>query len=662
MTQAADSRIAHLPTTSYFCPSGDYDEMCRRASDDPETFWAEQAMSLDWFKRWDKVLDWKVPYARWFVGGKLNLSYQCLDRHMKTEVKNKVAFYWEGELGDTKVVTYAELYRQVNNVAGALKRLGVKRGDRVAIYLPMIMELPVVMLACARIGAPFTVVFSAFSGQALADRVEDVEAKIIVTASGMHRRGKILPLKDNAVDAAKRCPCVEKIVVVKHTGHNIEMDPQRDVWLSDILAGCDEYVAPEEMDSNDPLFILYTSGSTGKPKGILHGTGGYSLWIAKTMQWAFNTDAQTVWWCTADIGWITGHSYVAFAPLELGLTSVMYEGAPDYPTLDRWWQIIAKYGVTILYTSPTAIRMFMRHGEEWPARHDLSSLKILGSVGEPINPEAWLWYYRNIGHSRIGISDTWWQTETGGFMISPTPGIQVHSLKPGSATKPMPGIVADVVDADGNELPNGQTGFIVIRKPWPGMLLDIYRNPELYQQTYWSRFPGNYLPGDYCMKDQDNFLWLLGRADEVIKVAGHRISTAELESAIVGHSAVAEAAATSRPDEIKGEAIIMFVTLRKGTPPSVEIKNELTRHLRATIGTLATPEEIFFVNLLPKTRSGKIMRRLLKAVATGATVGDTSTLDDGASVDEAKAAFAELSQGAHHYKSGERNPETKPMP
>ena len=662
MTQAADSRVAHLPTGSYYTPTGTYDDLCRRAADDPEGFWGEQAKALDWFKSWDKVLDWKVPYARWFVGGKLNLSYQCLDRHMKTEVKNKVAFYWEGELGDAQVITYAELYRLTNNYAAALKRLGVKRGDKVALYLPMIPALPVFMLACARIGAPFTVVFSAFSGQALADRVEDVEAKIIVTASGMHRRGKILPLKDNAVDAAKRCPCVEKVVVVKHTGHNIEMEPGRDVWLSDILAGCDEYVAPEEMDSNDPLFILYTSGSTGKPKGILHGTGGYSLWIAKTMQWAFNTDAETVWWCTADIGWITGHSYVVYAPLELGLTSVMYEGAPDYPTLDRWWQIIAKYGVTILYTSPTAIRMFMRHGEEWPAKHDLSSLRMLGSVGEPINPEAWLWYYRNIGHERIGISDTWWQTETGGFMISPTPGIQVHPLKPGSATKPMPGVVVAVLDAEGKEVPNGQTGFIVLKRPWPGMLLDIYRNPELYQKTYWSRFPGYYLPGDYCMKDQDNFLWLLGRADEVIKVAGHRISTAELESAIVGHSAVAEAAATSRPDEIKGEAIIMFVTLRKGTPPSVDIKNELTRHLRATIGTLATPEEIFFVNLLPKTRSGKIMRRLLKAVATGNTVGDTSTLDDGASVDEAKAAFAELTESSHRYKSAERNPENKPQP
>ncbi|TFG45859.1 MAG: acetate--CoA ligase, partial [Dehalococcoidia bacterium] len=569
------------------------------------------------------------------------------------------AFYWEGELGDTQVITYAELYRLTNDYAAALKRLGVNRGDKVALYLPMIPALTIFMLACARIGAPFTVVFSAFSGQALADRVEDVDAKVIVTASGMHRRGKILPLKDNAVEAANKCPCVQKIIVVKHTGHHVEMDPKRDVWLDDILSGSDEYVAPEEMDSNDPLFILYTSGSTGKPKGILHGTAGYSLWIAKTLEWAFKPNKKSVFWCTADIGWITGHSYVVYAPLELGLTSVMYEGAPDYPGIDRWWQIIAKYGVTIFYTSPTAIRMFMRHGEEWPAKHDLSSLKALGSVGEPINPEAWLWYYRNIGHERISISDTWWQTETGGFMISPTPGIQPHPLKPGSATKPMPGVEVAVLDSDGNELPNGQTGFIVIKKPWPGMLLDIYRNPELYEQTYWSRFPGYYLPGDYCMKDQDNFLWLLGRADEVIKVAGHRISTAELESAIVGHSAVAEAAACSRPDEVKGEAIILFVTLRKRTNPSPEIKAELTRHLRATIGALATPEEIFFVNLLPKTRSGKIMRRLLKAVATGATIGDTSTLDDGASIDEAKAAFAELTDSAHHYKTSEKKPDIK---
>ncbi|ADJ26303.1 acetate/CoA ligase [Dehalogenimonas lykanthroporepellens BL-DC-9] len=658
MTQT-DSRVTHLPTGSYYNPTGEYDEMYRRSLEDPEGFWAEQAESLDWFKPWEKVLDWKAPYARWFVGGKLNLSYQCLDRHMKTETRNKVAFYWEGELGDSQVLTYHEMYRLTNNYAAALKRLGVNRGDKVALYLPMIPALPVFMLACARIGAIFTVVFSAFSGQALADRVEDVNAKVIITASGMHRRGKILPLKDNAVEAAGKCPCVEKIVVVKHTGHHTEMDPKRDVWLDDILSDTDEYVAPEEMDSNDPLFVLYTSGSTGKPKGILHGTAGYSLWIAKTLQWAFNPGKESVFWCTADIGWITGHSYVVFAPLELGLTSVMYEGAPDYPGIDRWWQLIAKYGVTIFYTSPTAIRMFMRHGEEWPAKYDLSSLKSLGSVGEPINPEAWLWYYRNIGHERIPISDTWWQTETGGFMISPTPGIQPHPLKPGSATKPMPGVDVAVLDPDGKELPNGQTGFIVIRKPWPGMLLDIYNNQELYEKTYWSRFPGNYLPGDFCMRDQDNFLWLLGRADEVIKVAGHRISTAELESSIVGHSAVAEAAACSRPDEVKGEAIILFVTLRKGTDPSPEIKAELTRHLRATIGALATPEEIFFVNLLPKTRSGKIMRRLLKAVATGATVGDTSTLDDGASIDEARAAFDELKNSAQRYKTAEKKPDIK---
>jgi len=655
-----DTRVTHLPTEEYVWPTAGYEEMHKRSLADPEGFWAEQARTIDWFKEWDKVLDWKLPYARWFVGGKLNLSYQCLDRHMGTPRQNKVAFYWEGEFGETRTVTYSQLYTEVNRFASVLKNLGIGKGDKVTIYLPMTIELAVACLACARIGAVHSVIFSGFSAQAIADRVNDSDVKLIITATGGHRRGKVIPLKDIVDEAVKSCPKVEHVLVVRHTQNEVAWNPKLDVWLHEALQKADNYVAPEWMDSNDPLFILYTSGTTGKPKGILHGQGGYTVWITRTLQWAFNPDDSSVFWCTADVGWITGHSYVVYAPLANGLTSLIYEGAPDFPAIDRFWALIEKYGVTIFYTSPTAIRTFMRHGEEWPDKHNLSSLKILGSVGEPINPEAWRWYYRVIGKKRCPISDTWWQTETGGFMISPTPGIEPAPLKPGSATRPMPGIEAAVLSPEGKELPPGQTGFIVIKHPWPGMLLDIYGDPALYFKTYWSRFPGYYLPGDYCMKDQDNYLWLLGRADEVIKVSGHRISTTEIESSLVSHSTVAEAAVASRPDEIKGEAIVAFVTLRKGNTPSVDLRNELTKHLRNQIGAIATPDEIIFVNILPKTRSQKIMRRLLKAVANGAAnIGDTTTLDDGASIDEARHAFAELLASSHAYKTQERNPESK---
>ena len=642
----------NLPTNSYFWPLKRYLDMYKHSIEDPEGFWAEQASLLDWDKPWDKVLDWKPPYARWFVGGRLNVATQCVDRHFKSWRKNKVAIYWEGETGDTRTLSYADLYHEVNRFAAALKKLGIKKGDRVTIYLPMIPELVLAMLACARIGAVHNIIFSGFSSQAIADRVNDSQSKVIITANGGYRRGKILPLKEIVDEAVKMSPTIEKVLVVKYTGHEAAFNAEKDVWLSDLMDDAGVYVEPESMDATDPLFILYTSGTTGKPKGILHGTAGYLLFASKTLQWAFNPKDDSIWWCTADAGWITGHSYVVYAPLALGLTSVIYEGAPDYPTLDRWWQIIEKYGVSILYTSPTAIRMFMRNGEEWLAKHNLSSLQVLGSVGEAINPEAWEWYYKYVGNENCPIVDTWWQTETGGFMISPCVGIQAYPLKPGSATLPMPGVDPVVLDAEGNENGPNKTGFIAIRKPWPGMLLDVYRNPDIYQKTYWTRFPGFYSPGDYSMKDDDGYWWLLGRADEVIKVAGHRISTAELEHAVVGHSAVAEAAAAAKPDEVKGEAIVLFVILRKGHVPSSEIKKDLVKHLRTAIGTVATPEEIIFVEKLPKTRSGKIMRRVLKAVAAGTSIGDVTTLDDQTSVEEAMAAYEELKAAAartlHH--------------
>ncbi len=634
-----------LATSKLYWPLRRYLNMYKYSIEDPEGFWAEQAAILNWDQPWDKVLDWQPPYARWFVGGRLNVSTQCVDRHAKSWRKNKVAIYWEGETGDTRTLSYADLYVEVNKFAGVLKKLGVQKGDRVTIYLPMIPELVFAMLACARIGAVHNVIFSGFSSQAIADRVNDSQSKVIITANGGYRRGKILELKEIVDEAVKTCPTLEKVLLVKYTGHEITLN-EKDIWFSDVAADAEEYVAPESMAATDPLFILYTSGTTGKPKGILHGTAGYLLYATKTLQWAFVPRDESIYWCTADAGWITGHSYVVYAPLALGLTSVIYEGAPDFPAIDRWWQIIDKYGVTIFYTSPTAIRMFMRHGEEWPAKHSLCTLEMLGSVGEAINPEAWEWYYRNIGHENCPIVDTWWQTETGGFMISPCPGIQSYPLKPGSATFPMPGVDPVVVDADGSETPASKTGYIVIRKPWPGMLLDVYGAPEVYKKTYWSRFPGCYMPGDFSMKDEDGYWWLLGRADEVIKVAGHRISTAELEHAIVGHATVAEAAATAKPDEVKGEAIVIFVVLRKDLQHSSELKKELVRYLRKAIGTVATPEEIIFVEKLPKTRSGKIMRRVLKAVASCQDIGDVTTLDDQTSVEEARQAYEELKEEA----------------
>jgi acetyl-CoA synthetase len=610
--------------------------------EDPNGFWAEQARKLDWYKTWDRVLDWNPPYARWFVGGKLNACYQCVDRHVKTWRRSKVAVYWEGENGETRVLSYSTLFRDVNRYASALKQIGVKKGDRIALYLPMIPELPVFMLACARIGAVHTVIFSGFGARAMCDRIDDTKAKVIITSDGGYRRGKITPLKEIADEAAGMCSTVEKILVVKRTGHPVPMTQGRDFWLSDLLDKAEILVKPEPLESTHPLYILYTSGTTGKPKGVVHSTGGYLVFNHSAYEWVFDIKEESVYWCTADVGWVTGHSSIVYAPLSHGAAIVLYEGAPDYPTVDRWWDIVEKYGVSIFYTSPTAVRLFMRYGTEGPQKHDLSSLELLGSVGEPINPEAWQWYYKYIGRERCPIVDTWWQTETGGIMISPTPGIEPIPLKPGSATFPLPGIDAVVVDSDGKETAPGQTGYLIIRKPWPGLLLDVYGDPQRYKEAYWSRFPGSYYTGDFAMRDEDGYFWLLGRADEVLKVAGHRMGTAELESAAISHPAVAEAAVASKPDPIKGEAIVLFVTLKKDVSPSPDLRKKIAEHLRHVIGPIATPDEVYFVESLPKTRSGKIMRRVIKAVAMGKSLGDLTTIEDETSVDDVKRAYESL--------------------
>ncbi len=631
-----------LPVELKYWPIKRYMDIYRHSIDKMEEFWENEARKLEWFRTWDRVLDWDPPFAKWFPGGMLNASYLCVDVHLRNWRRNKVAIYWEGENGETRTLSYSQLYREVNRLASALKKLGVKDGDRVAIYLPMIPELPVAMLATARIGAIHTVIFSGFSSMALADRVNDTEAKVVITADGGYRRGKIIPLKEIVNEALKNTPSVEKVIVVKRTGQEIDMQEGRDIWYHEIIKDTETEVPPLPIESTHPLYILYTSGTTGKPKGIVHSTGGYLVFIYSMYRWVFDIQEESVYWCTADVGWVTGHSSIVYAPLMHGASIVVYEGAPDYPKPDRWWEIIEKYKVTIFYTSPTAIRMFMKYGEEWPKKHDLSSLTILGSVGEPINPEAWLWYFKHIGGERCPIVDTWWQTETGGIMISPAPGIGLVPLKPGSATFPLPGIDADVVDEKGNPAPPGVRGYLVIKKPWPGMLMTLYKDPERYKQTYWSRFPNMYYTGDYCMKDEEGYFWLLGRADEVLKIAGHRLGTMELESAVVSHPAIAEAAVIGKPHEIKGETIVVFAILKEGYSPSDELKKELTQHLRKTVGPVATPEEIYFVSKLPKTRSGKIMRRVLKALASGQPVGDTTTLEDEASIEEIRHAYEEF--------------------
>jgi acetyl-CoA synthetase len=606
-------------------------ELYERARHDPEAFWAEQARALDWIKPWTRVLDWKPPHARWFDGGRLNVAANCLDRHLAGPRRNKAAVVWEGEPGDRRVLTYWDLAREVNRCANALKTLGVKRGDRVAIYLPMVPEAAIAMLACARIGAVHSVVFGGFSSDSLRDRINDAKAVLLITADGGYRRGQVLPLKRFADQALAECPTIRNVIVVRRRpgGDGDEafatMQEGRDHWWHRVLEAAPGYCAPEAMEAEDLLFILYTSGTTGKPKGIVHTTGGYLTQVAATTKYVFDLRDEDVFWCTADIGWVTGHSYVVYGPLAHGATVLMYEGAPDWPERDRFWSIVARYGVTVFYTAPTAIRAFMKWGTEYPARHDLSTIRLLGSVGEPINPEAWIWYHQKIGQGRCPIVDTWWQTETGGIMITPLPG--VTTTKPGSATVPFPGISVELVDAAGRSLKQGG-GYLTVTEPWPGMLRTIYGDDERYQQTYWTRFPGRYFAGDGAKVDEDGYWWILGRVDDVLNVAGHRIGTMEVESALVDHPAVAEAAVVGKQHELKGQAIAAFVTLKEGHAPAAELKDDLKDHVTRKIGAIARPDDIIFSADLPKTRSGKIMRRLLKDIAEGRALGDMTTLAD----------------------------------
>lgn len=608
-------------------------EIYTRAAEDPEAFWADVARGLDWFHPWEQVLHWEVPFAKWFVGGKLNACYNCVDRHVRTARRNKAAIIWEGENGESRALTYWDLYREVNRFASVLREhFGIRKGDRVCIYMPMVPELPIAMLACARIGAVHTVVFGGFSAESLKERINDCQCRLVITADGGYRRGTVIPLKRSVDEALQECPSVEGVVVVRRLGLGLtdatftHMQEVRDHWWHRVIEDVSPRSDCEEMDSEDLLFILYTSGSTGKPKGIVHTTGGYLTGVYATTKWVFDLKEEDVFWCTADCGWVTGHSYLVYGPLANGATIVMYEGAPDFPDRDRFWAICEKYGVTVFYTAPTAIRAFMKWGTAHVEKHDLSTLRLIGSVGEPINPEAWMWYQQNIGGGRCPVVDTWWQTETGHILISPLPGIT--TTRPGSATFPLPGIEADVVDEAGQSVPLGGGGYLVLKRPWPGMLRGLYGDPERYREVYWSRYGTMYFAGDGAKRDEDGYFWLLGRVDDVMNVAGHRISTMEVESALVDHPAVAEAAVIGKHHELKGQAIAAFVTVKDGFKAGTELQDELKEHVVKKIGAISRPDDIIFTSELPKTRSGKIMRRLLRDIAEGRALGDTTTLAD----------------------------------
>ena len=609
---------AHVP---------DYEAVYAQALADPVAFWAERAEELDWYRKWDRVLDdSEAPFFKWFVGAKTNIVHNALDRHLNTWRRNKLAFIWEGEDGSVRTYTYGQLHREVSQFASVLKSMGVEKGDRVTIYMGRVPELVIAMLACAKIGAPHSVVYGGFSVEALHARIEDAQSRVLITADGAYLRGKIVELKKIANEALQRAPITTTVITVRRTGHDVQMMPGRDFWYHDLMALpiADPHCETEVMDAEDMLFLLYTSGTTGKPKGIVHTHGGYQVGISTTLKWVFDIKEEDTWWCAADPGWITGHSYIVYAPLILGATSVIYEGAPTYPHPGRWWEIVEKWGVTILYTAPTAIRGLMRFGRAWPDRYDLSSLRLLGTVGEPINPAAWEWYHEVIGGGRCPIMDTWWQTETGNFMITPLPSVP---LKPGSATRPFPGIEVDVVDEEGDPVPAGEEGYLVVKRPWPAMLRTVYQDPERYKSQYWSTFGNMYLTGDSAKKDEDGYIWVIGRIDDVIKVSGYRLGTAEVESALVSHPAVAEAAVIGVPDELRGNIIYAYCILRSGYEPSEHLADALREHVGHEMGPIAKPARIEFVESLPKTRSGKIMRRLLRARALGLPEGDTSTLE-----------------------------------
>ena len=605
----------------------EYEDLYAEAAADPEAFWAKQAEDLDWFKKWDTVLEWNEPFAKWFVGGKINISYNCLDRHVTTWRRNKAAFIWEGEPGEVRTLTYQQLHFQVCKFANVLKKLGVTKGDRIALYMPLVPELAIAMLACARIGATHTVIFGGFSADAIRDRVNDGQCKVIVTADGGYRRGAEVKLKTVVDEAVPQCPSVNDVVVYRRTGSSVTMTHGRDHWWHELVETVSADCPPEELDSEHPLYILYTSGTTGKPKGILHTTGGYITQAAYTTKLVFDLKDEDIYWCTADIGWVTGHSYVVYGPLANGATVFMYEGAPNHPDFDRFWDMIERHKINILYTAPTAIRAFIKWGEQYPLKHDLSSLRLLGTVGEPINPEAWMWYHRVIGKEKCPIVDTWWQTETGTIMISPLPG--ATPTVPGTATRPLPGIIVDVVTKTGVPVGDNEGGYLVIKHPWPSMLRTLWGDDERYKQTYWSEIPHCYFAGDGARRDEHGYYWIMGRVDDVINVSGHRLGTAEVESALVSHEAVAEAAVVGRPDDLKGQAIAAFVTLEGGRTGNEQLKQELRAHVAKEIGALAKPDEIRFTDTLPKTRSGKIMRRLLRELASnGKVAGDVTTLED----------------------------------